>query len=72
MLGAAAGVGLTTYAVVEDLITRLPLYLSLAKAGFGGGGWGRAARVNMPNKYMDALGDMKGKVDRFEDVKVKS
>lgn len=75
MLGAAAEAGLLAYSVIEDPNNAFAIiFSSLATAGLGRGGWGKAATAkrDMSSDDMNALGGIKGKVDRFEDVKVTS
>jgi hypothetical protein len=73
MLNVVGEAGLLTYAVVDDPDNAfMTIFSSLAGAGLGrGGGWGKAAKSkrDMPQKDLEALGDVKTKVDRFEDVK---
>ncbi|KAH8130894.1 hypothetical protein LI328DRAFT_150253 [Trichoderma asperelloides] len=75
MLGPAADAGLLTWGIIEDPDNAFAtIFSTLATAGIGAGGWGRAARAKrgMLPKDIDALGSIKGKVNRFDDVKVTS
>lgn len=73
MLGVAAEAGLLAYGVIEDPDNAfMTIFSTLATAGIGrGGGWGKAAKAkrDMPKNELEALGDVKTKVDRFENVK---
>ncbi|KAL7785632.1 glycoside hydrolase family 18 protein [Trichoderma ceciliae] len=75
MLGPAAEAGLLTWSVIEDPDNAFAtIFSTLATAGIGAGGWGKAARAKrgMSSKDIDALGSIKDKVNQFEGVKVTS
>ncbi|KAL6901286.1 hypothetical protein GGI43DRAFT_383617 [Trichoderma evansii] len=71
MLGPATDAGLLTWGPGNAFAT---IFSTLATAGIGAGGWGKAARVKrgMSSKDIDALGSIKDRVNQFEGVKVTS
>lgn len=74
MLGTVTEAGLLTYSVVENPDNAFAtIFSTLATAGLGRSGWGKAAssRREISSKDMDALG-FKKQTDRFESLKVTS